>query len=312
MKESVFTAWETKDAQLWGNRPIRLGHRLQNASLFSDETLAEVIESYPRQRYSIVHVAERGSGKRIWREGDIGGLTGREVIEAIAAGSMWLNLRNIHLVDKRFADLVDEIFDEIAARTGMPPVLARNAGVLISSPRAQVLYHADLPGQSLWQIRGRKTVYVYPPVRPFLTPQQLEKIILTGIEVDMSYEPWYDEHAMAFDIGPGDMLHWPLNSPHRVDNHDCLNISLTTEYWTEAIRRHAMVNCANAVLRHKAGLNPASRSTTGAGFWAKAAFQACVKRAGLLGNRGAESRPIEFRLDRSRPGSIIDIAAEAQ
>ena len=93
------------------------------------------------------------------------------------------------------------------------------------------------PGQSLWQIRGTKRVYLYPPVAPFLTPEQIERIILSGVEVDMDYAPWYDEHAAVFDLKPGEMLHWPLNSPHRVDNHDCLNVSLTTEYWTDPIRR---------------------------------------------------------------------------
>ena len=62
----------------------------------------------------------------------------------------------------------------------MPAVIDRNAGILISSPNAQVYYHADLPGQSLWQIRGTKRVYIYPPVAPFLTPEQIERIILPG------------------------------------------------------------------------------------------------------------------------------------
>ena len=48
------------------------------------------------------------------------------------------------------------------------------------------------------------------------------------------------------------MMHWPLYSPHRVENLDCVNISMTTEYWTEDIRRRQMVNLAN-------GIGPARR-----------------------------------------------------
>lgn len=309
MSDAILT-WDEKHQSLWGNQPIKLNHQLHNSPLFSNETLAELIETYPRSSYSIVHVGER-NGKRLWREGDISGLSGAQVIEAIAAGRMWLNLRSVHQADKRYAEVLDRILEEFRAISGMPPVIARNAGILISSPNAQVYYHADLPGQSLWQIRGVKRVYVYPPVAPFLTPEKIEGIILSGVEVNMEYAPWYDDYAVVADLQPGEMMHWPLHSPHRVDNHDCLNVSLTTEYWTDPIRRTVMMNCGNAVLRSKLGITPRSEAITGPGFWAKAALQAGVKRAGLLNKGRAASRPITFRLDPTRPGALIDTPQNA-
>jgi len=302
-------AWDDKHRSLWGNQPIRLQHKLHESPLFTNETLAALIETQPRESYSIVHVGER-DGKRIWREGDISGLSGAQVIEAIAAGRMWLNLRGVHQADKRYATLLDNILDEFRAISGMPPVIARNAGILISSPNAQVYYHADLPGQSLWQIRGRKRVYVYPPVAPFLTPEKIEGIILSGVEVNMEYASWYDDYAVVADLQPGEMMHWPLHSPHRVDNHDCLNVSLTTEYWTDPIRRTVMMNSANAVLRAKFGITPKSKAIRGPGFWAKAALQAGVKRAGLLNRNRAAARLITFRLDPARPGALIDMSPQ--
>jgi hypothetical protein len=310
MSEAIFTSWDSTHAKLWGNHPIRLQHRLHTSPLFSDGILAELIEHYPRSHYSMVKVGER-NGNKVWREGEIGSLSGSQVIESIAAGGLWLNLRNVQKVDNRYAELLEEILDEISARVGLPPVISRDCGILISSPNAQVYYHSDLSGQSLWQIRGRKRVYLYPPVPPFLSSEKLERIILSGIEVDMEYDPWYDKHAAVFDIEPGEMLNWPLYAPHRVDNHDCLNISLTTEYWTDPIRRSMMMNCGNAVLRHKLGFTPKGNALHGPGFWLKAALQAGVKRSGLLGKRGAQSRPIEFQLDPGRPGAIIDIAQNA-
>lgn len=310
MSEAIFTSWNSTHEKLWGNHPLRLQHRLHTSPLFSDATLAELIESYPRKHYSMVQVGER-SGKKVWREGEIGALSGAQVIETIAAGRLWLNLRNVQKIDSRYAELLEQILDEIRERTGLPHILSRDAGILISSPNAQVYYHSDLSGQSLWQIRGSKRVYLYPPVPPFLSPEKLEKIILSGIEVDMEYASWYDEHAAVFDIKPGEMLNWPLYAPHRVDNHDCLNISLTTEYWTDPIRRKMMMNCANAVLRHKLGLTPKSHAIHGPSFWYKAVLQAGVKRAGLLGKRGAQYRPIEFRLDPAKPGAIINIDQHA-
>ena len=310
MSEGIFTSWEEKHRSVWNTQPLHLQHRLHTSPLFTNETLAELIEHYPRSNYSIVLVGERNA-RKLWREGDFGGLSGAQVIEAVAAGRMWLNLRGVHNVDSRYAELLGEILDEFRARTGMPPVVGRNAGILISSPNAQVYYHADLPGQSLWQIRGTKRVYVYPPVAPFLTPEQIERIILTGVEVDMEYAPWYDEHAAVVDLKPGEMLHWPLNSPHRVDNHDCLNVSMTTEYWTDPIRRNVMMNCGNAVLRHKLGITPRSHALSGPGFWLKALLQAGAKRSGMLKQQRAAARPITFKLDPAKPGAVINIAQNA-
>lgn len=305
MSEDILT-WDEKHTSLWGNQPIKLRHNLHTSPLFSEETLAQLIEVYPREAYSIVHVGER-TGEQIWREGDIGGLSGTQVIEAIAAGRMWLNLRGVQSIDKRYSDVLEQILDEFRAISGMPPVTARNAGILISSPNAQVYYHADIPGQSLWQIRGVKRVYVYPPTAPFLMPEQFERIILTGLEVSIDYAAWYDEYAVVADLQPGEMMHWPLHSPHRVDNHDCLNVSLTTEYWTDPIRRAVMMNSGNAVLRSKLGITPQSHATTGPGFWVKAALQAGVKRAGLLEKQRKAMRPITFRLDPAKPGALIDL-----
>ncbi len=80
------------------------------------------------------------------------------------------------------------------------------------------------------QIAGRKRVYVYPNTAPFITPQHLEDIALFNVEVDMPYEPWYDKHAKVFDIGPGQMLNWQLNAPHRVENLDTFSVSMTVSY----------------------------------------------------------------------------------
>ncbi len=63
------------------------------------------------------------------------------------------------------------------------------------------------------------------------------------------------------------MLHWPLNCPHRVENRDSVNVSLTTEHYTKEIRTSYAVNYANGLLR-KSGAVAASapgRRSGGAG-----------------------------------------------
>ena len=243
---------------------------------------------------------------KLWRYGNIGKATGAQVFEAIAAGRLWINLLHVNEVDSRYGDLLDEVFAEVEARVPGYTTFSRINGILISSPRAQVYYHFDPSGQSLWQIEGSKRVYLYPPVPPFLTQESLEHVALCRDEVSIKYEPWFDEHATAYELRPGYMMHWPLNSPHRVENLDCLNISMTTEYFTEEIRRKQMVNAANGLLREKLQVNP-SRNLSGAGFWSKAAMQAGVRRLGLLEGRRKQRREVTFNLDPAHPGHILDL-----
>jgi hypothetical protein len=103
-------------------------------------------------------------------------------------------------------------------------------------------------------------------------------------------------------------MHWPLNSPHRVENLDCLNISMTTEYFTQDIRRKQMVNTANGILRNKLGINP-NRDISGTGFWFKAALQSAARRAGILEGERSKRREVSFKLDPARIGQILDLPA---
>lgn len=309
MAQTIFTEWTPAMTAAWADAPLSARHRLDTHPLFSFEALAELIERYPREHYALVHMGAQG-GRREWREGDIGGLPGAEVIGAIKAGRMWLNLRNIGAVDGRYREVLDQIFEEVRANVPGYDTYNRTSGILISSPNAQVYYHCDLPGQSLWQVHGRKRVYVYPNRPPFLSPEQLETIALYEVEVDMAYDPAFDRDATVFEISGGEMLHWPLNAPHRVENLDVLNVSMTTEYWTETIRRRQMLNMGNALLRTRLGITPRSTAIEGPGFWAKAALQAGVRRTGLLKQMRKAKRPIEFKLDRARPGQIVELAAK--
>jgi hypothetical protein len=310
MRDPIFTNWSAETTAAWANAPLTARHRLDQHELFSFEALAQLIERYPRAQYALVHMGSQG-GPRTWREGDIGGLSGAQVIASIKAGRMWLNLRNVGSVDARYREVLDQIFEEVREHVPGYETYNRTSGILVSSPKAQVYYHCDLPGQSLWQIHGRKRVYVYPNRSPYLTPEQLETIALTEVEVNMVYDPAFDREATVFEIGGGEMLHWPLNAPHRVENLDVLNVSMTTEYWTETIRRRQMLNVGNAILRTKLKMTPRSTAIEGPGFWAKAALQAGVRRAGLLKQLRKASRPIDFTLDQAAPGQIIDLRPQS-
>jgi hypothetical protein len=305
--EGVFTNWPAEASLLWNQQPMRLEHRLHTLPIFSRDGLADLITRYPRKNYSLVYMGAKGEAKRFWREGEIGGLTGHQVIEAIGQGRMWLNLRNVAEVDPAYRQVLDEMFGDLSRRIPGFDAPTRSAGILISSPSAQVYYHTDLPGQCLWQISGRKRVHVYPATAPFITHEQLEDIAVHDVEVNVPYAEWYEDHARAYDLEPGQMLTWPLNAPHRVENLDTLNISMTVSYVTEEVRRLQAINLANGLLRHRFGLNGLSRSISGPSFWSKAVFQKAMRQTSWAKRKRLEGRKVDFRLDASRLGEIVDL-----
>jgi hypothetical protein len=307
---AIFTDWNDTHRALWSNAPLCLTHRLHEMPLFSRDALAALIDSYPREKYGLVHMGAAGQ-RRFWREGEIGGLSGTAVIESIAQGRMWLNLRDVDTVDGRYREVLDAMFAELSERMpGFEPT-SYNCGILISSPSAQVYYHCDLPGQNLWQIIGRKRVYVYPTTAPFVTPQQIEDIALFELEVDMPYASWYDEHAQVFDLEPGQMLSWPLNAPHRVENLDCMNVSMTVSFNDESIRRLGHVNLANGLLRNRFGYTPKSRAISGPSYWSKVVLQKALRNTAWVKRERSARKAIEFRLDAAVPGGIIELPGAA-
>ena len=302
----IFETWKPETKRLWGKVPVRLRHTLAGHPLFTDEALARLIETYPRDHYQLVQPPRTPGGQS--RDGDLTGVSGETALAAIAKGRMWLNLRNVAEVDERYAALMREIFAETKAELPDFRTFAETIGIFISSPGGKTHYHADLPGQSLWQIRGSKTIYIYEPIEPFLSRRQIETITISNTEF-IGYEKWYDDHAKSFRMGPGDMMHWPLNAPHRIDNDDALSVSMTMEFFTPEIRRRHIVNRANAIMR-LLKVEPRSATTTGPGFYAKAVLQRAlrdapfVKRLDVMRERRASWRP-----DPSRPDAVADLTA---
>jgi hypothetical protein len=215
-------------------------------------------------------------------------------------------------VDARYGRLVDRMFEEIVAKVPDFEIpKGHQESILISAPDAQVYYHADMPGQSLVQIAGRKRVYVYPNSAPFITPEHLEDIALFNVEVDLPYKDWYDDHAKVLDIGPGQMLGWQMNAPHRVENLDTFSVSMTISYTNDEIRRSEIVHLANGMLRHRFGYTPKSRNLRGPSYFAKAVMQKLLRDGKWVKRERDARRPIDFRLDAEYPGKIVDLPKAA-
>jgi hypothetical protein len=173
----------------------------------------------------------------------------------------------------------------------------------------QVYYHADVPGQTLWQVRGTKRVYVYPNTPPFLPQDRIEKIVLgEAHEISLEYHPSFDKHAEVIDLEAGRMLHWPLNCPHRIVNADCLNVSFTTEHMTAELRNAYAVNYANGLIRRSLGVQNLARPTSGTGLYARLGLAALHKFSGAQTRKKAGFK-IDFAVDPTAPFGFRNIPA---
>ena len=304
----ILTDWQDHYSTLFSKHTLNLGHNLHKSDLFSDNALIELLENAPRSNYNVTSMGKYdGAGNPTFkREGDFGDLSGEEILTAVKNGSIWINFQRPGEIDSRYAELLNNIYAEFEARVPSLKTFKHKMTILISSPKLKVKYHFDLPGQSLWQVRGRKKVFLYPAKEPFLSQKGLDGVTLNEAhETDLEYQDWFDDHAQIVDLKPGRMMHWPLNCPHRIENHDCLNVSITTEHWTSELRNVYAVNYGNAMLR-KFGL-PAKAAHTGASnVLPKAAIAAATKLSGLQ-KRNAKPFMIDFVVDPSQQDCIRDV-----
>lgn len=304
----IFKQFTNEDRAVWGRHSVKLNHTLNDHPLFSNDALIALIDDYPRDRYNLTTMSAPGAPKGFWREGEKGDASGADVFDAIANGRIWINLRKVMDVDQRYGDILDEMFEEMERYVPGFDSFKRNMGILVSSPGAQVYYHCDIPGQSLWQVRGEKRIFVYPNAAPFLKQDEIERVILGETEEEVPYEAWYDRYAQVIDLKPGEMLHWPLNAPHRVENLGMLNVSVTTEHFTPEIRKQYAVHYANGVLRSRLGLQNLSPRIDGPMVYPKMALAAAFKFGGLQKSRAVQ-RMVDFRVAKNAPGGFEDIPA---
>ena len=91
-------------------------------------------------------------------------------------------------------------------------------------------------------------------------------------------------------------LTWPQFMPHRVQNANCMNVSLSCEYQTLGSFVHANAIYTNKLLRKATPLKPHVGHQIGPVDVAKAAFARAHKIATRKGARTSPT-PVTFELD---------------
>lgn len=249
-------SWPSDTKARFARETLVVPHNLHTRAMFDDAGLASLLDRYPRGRLGVFTMGADPVDWRSWQSGDAGNLTGAQLLDAVNAGRIWLNLRAANHYLEDYAALSDEIFASKEANIQGLKTLKHDLGVLISSPNAQVFYHLDSALVSLWQIVGTKTVRVYEPNAPYARPEQIEAVVLRETAEQIPFDPAWDAASKQVVLEPGMMVTWPQNAPHRIVNGPMMNVSLSVEFMTPPALLRANVIYANGVLRRRFGMNP--------------------------------------------------------
>lgn len=275
MSESLLADWTEDDFDTLEEGVLVARHRLLESGLYSDESLAKLLDSHPEDCLSISTMGN-DTTRFEWREGERNGVSGKDLLEIMKRGHLWINCRNILDHQPEYAAQIDSVYNELEQNNPRFKAENRSANLLISSPSALVHYHVDMPVNMLWHLRGVKRVWVYPHFdKRFASLPVIEKVCAGEWSEDVPYDESLDQYALVYDAQPGQLITWPQLAPHRVTNLEGLNVSLSTEHKNPRARRRLNVHQANHFLRNKLGMNP--RSFSADGF--KAHVKQCVARA---------------------------------
>ena len=263
--------WTKPEFDILEEAVLLAKHRLDETGLFTDDALAELIDRHPDD-YLTIAAMGTDENKFEWMTGIRDGASGKEIIQALKNGKIWVNLIQLARYHPEYSKLLNGLYDELEKNAPGFKAKHRSANLLISSPQAMVYYHLDLPINMLWHIRGEKKVWVYPHFDSrFASQRNIERAILGEMPEDMPYEKWFEDYALEFHVKPGQMITWPQNSPHRVTNLDSLCVSLSTEHRNKRAKRRVNVHLGNHYLKKHFGLKDLSIRPDG--------FKACAKEA---------------------------------
>ena len=307
MAQSILTDWTGEKAEAFEKRNIVAHHNLHERDMFSDAGLIDLLDRYPRDRMGIYTMGYEVTDRQSFRAGNAPDLSGEELFQAVHEGRIWINMRNSNDYLPEYDALTEEMFDALEDVNPGVKTMKQDTSILISSPKAQVFYHMDVPLVTLWQIRGVKNVWLYPPEAPYLPDESLETVVLKESEEEIPFNPAWDEGALKVRLEPGMVATWPQNGPHRIVNEDMVNVSLSCEFQTlkSIVRANAVY--ANGILRRNFGMSPEIGRDGAISQYSKAALARIFK---ILKVRKAFAYqiPRTFEVDPNSEKAVRDIA----
>jgi ribosomal protein L16 Arg81 hydroxylase len=244
----------------FGPEPFRIANALAAHPLFEPERIKRLLRALPRERVEIRAVAVSEDQSGAYRRGPM--LTDVDPVAAfedLEEKPTWMLLHDTWKHDADYARLLSDYLRDLA---DVFPDLARGGAydigcwMFLSSGRSVVHFHADPDQSFLNQIRGSKTVYVYPSA--VLPETTVERLLWTYDQGAVVYDPAYEPRRFdPVHLTPGDSVFLPLYAPHRVVNDDGVCVSWNVGFNTRKSRRRRDVHLVNVELR-RMGIRPST------------------------------------------------------
>jgi hypothetical protein len=237
--------------------PFKIKNSLAGHPLFEDNRLKRLLRMLPREQVEIRAVQLLGADDGCYRRGELlKGADPVDVFERLAEEPAWMLLHESWIHDPEYAELMRQYVRDLSETiTGVDDDISDlGCWLFLSSGKCVVHFHADPDQSFLNQIRGYKTVFVYPTkILPELT---VERLVYTGNQGVVTYEPEY-EAAMfpPVPLAPGETVFLPLFAPHRVINDGGISVSINVGFQTRESRRRRNVHLVNLEMRGL-GLRP--------------------------------------------------------
>jgi Cupin-like domain len=187
------------------------------------------------------------------------GLSIADTIRGIEENGSWLVLKFVEQ-DVIYRDLLQTTLADldraICAKTG--PMLKQEAFIFISSPNSVTPLHFDPEHNILLQLRGAKSMTVFPADDEEISPPIAHERLHAGEgHRNLPWDARYAARGRRFDLQAGDGIHVPLMAPHWVQNGPDVSISFSVTWRSAHSYAEAEARGMNAALRRR-GLTPSS------------------------------------------------------
>lgn len=258
---------------------VKLAHQLPGDALLSTDALADLAAALPAD--SIEYNPGRLPIGIAIEDIPPPALGVVETIRRIGTADSWVVLKRIEQ-HPAYAALLDEVLTDVARivtpRTGA--MLQREGFIFLSSPHSVTPFHFDPEHNILLQIRGSKTMTLFPQADEAMFDPRVHEAFHRG-EHSRNL-PWRDEYAArgeAVTLHPGDAVHVPVKTPHWVQNGPEVSVSLSVTWRSEWSYAEADARALNRMLR-RIGVTPKSPAPWPARNRGKSTAWRVVRRLG--------------------------------
>ncbi|MEW4467971.1 transcriptional regulator [Parasphingorhabdus sp. JC815] len=178
------------------------------------------------------------------------GLSIADTILNIESSASWAVLKNIEQVPEYEAlllSLLAEIQPILESKTGK--MLQPQGFIFVSSPGAMTPYHFDPEHNILLQLRGEKTMTVFPAGDGIYAPATAHEAYHTGGPRNLVWREDFAGQGQAFHLTPGKAIFVPVMAPHFVKNGPEPSISLSITWRSDWSFAEADAHAFNHMLR---------------------------------------------------------------